>query len=418
VPGPVGKQALTAVFPVLAESSLTMGTSIEAVSAALCEKLTTAESVHSARFALLDARGGPNGAAALLLFATIFDGDTRAHLDELWSRGGLELERVLGQCAGWTRPSTRESFGRFVSAHARPVAALFSAQRELTVPRIRADFALRNALSRWLSEHDRELRALAPVEIVRRAGERFGAADEVPETLGAAEALGGTEARAGTASPLTFGECVALGFTFVRSCLHDLGDLFGGLWHDTLTSSGSTAALALGPIRTSGSWRTFSHVAEVKAGHFRRSALRLVLRLLDKLSRKASARGKVLGAEAVQSAGFTLLEDGRLIFLADLDASVESALERAAERARGLVGMIWSHTRGFPISFGWYQGGARDVAKLRDFARHGELRTPFRYSGYPELGPRQIHDNAEIRRILSGTLDDAGARRLLSLVRD
>ncbi len=412
MPAPVGKQALTAVFPVLAESGLTIGTSIEAVSAALCEKLTAAESVHSARFALLDARGGRNGAATLLLFATIFDGDTRVHLDELWSRGGLELERVLGQCAGWTRPSTRESFGRFLSAHARPVAALFSAQRELTVPQIRADFALRNALSRWLSEHDRELRALAPIEIVRRAGERFGAARAVAETLGATETL------VGTASPLTFREWVALGLTFVRSCLHDLGDLFGGLWHDTLTSSGSAAALAPEPIGTSGSWRTFSHVAELKAGDFRRSALRLVLRLLDKFSWKASARGKVPGAEAVQSAGFVLLEDGRLIFLADFDASVESALERAAERARGLVGMIWSHTRGFPISFGWYQGGARDVAKLRDFARHGELRTPFRYSGYPELGPYQIHDNAEIRRILSGTLDDAVARRLLSLVRD
>ena len=424
MPAPVGKQALTAVFPVLAESSATIGESIEAVSAALCAKLATAESVHAARFVLLDGPGASGqGAATLLLFATIFDGSTQAHLDELWLRGALELEGVLAQCAGWARPSTRASFGRFVSAHARPLAALFSAHVARTVPQIREDFALRSALSRWLSEHERELRVLAPAEIVRRAGERFGVPRERTEPRDGTEMREGTEIGAAAvrqvgAPPLAFGEWVALGVTFLRSCIHDVGDLFGGLWHDTLTSSGSVPSLTAGSTGTSDSVRTFSHVVEVKAGRFRRRALRLVLRLLDKLSQVASARGKVLGVEAVQSASFVLLEDGRLIFLADFDASVESVLERVAERAPGLVGMIWSQTRGFPISFGWYRGGARDTAKLRDFARQGRLRTPFGYSGYPALGARQIRENAEIRRIFDGALDDAHARRLLSLVRD
>ncbi|HSU38873.1 MAG TPA: hypothetical protein VLJ38_04865 [Polyangiaceae bacterium] len=418
MPAPVGKQALTAVFPVLAESSATIGASIEAVSAALCAKLATAESVHAARFVLLDGPGASGqGAATLLLFATIFDGSTQAHLDELWSYGALELEGVLAQCAGWARPSTRASFGRFVSAHARPVAALFSAHVERTVPQIREDFALRSALSRWLSEHERELRVLAPAEIVRRAGERFDVPREGTATREGTEKRDAAVRQVG-ASQLALGEWVAFGVTFLRSCIHDVGDLFGGLWHDTLTSSGSVPSLTAGATGTSGSVRTFSHVVEVKAGRFRRRALRLVLRLLDKLSQATSARGKVLGVEAVQSASFMLLEDGRLIFLADFDASVESVLERVAERAPGLVGMIWSQTRGFPISFGWYRGGARDTAKLRDFARQGRLRTPFGYSGYSALGARQIRENAEIRRLFDGALDDARARRLLSLVRD
>jgi hypothetical protein len=414
VPALVGKQALTAVFPVRGESA-TLSASIEAVSAALGAKLRAAESIHSARFVLLDGR---DSGATLLLLATVFDGGAGAHLAELWSHGALELGQVLRHCAGWARPSTPESFERFVRAHARPVAALFSAQLELSVPQIRADFALRSALSRWLSEHDPALRALSPLEIVRRAAERFGVTHAGAGGRVDEEERGGTGSRQLEASRLTLREWAALGLTFLRSCVHDLGDLFGGLWHDTLTSSGSAPALAPEPTGTSGGLRAFSHAAELKTGRFRRSALRLVLRLLAKFARAASASGKVRGAEAVQSAGFMLLEDGRLLFWGDFDVSLESVLERAAERARGLVGMIWSHTLGFPLSFGWYQGGARDVARLRDFARHGELRTPFRFSGYPELGARQIHENAEIRRLLSEAVDETGARRLLSLVRD
>jgi hypothetical protein len=273
------------------------------------------------------------------------------------------------------------------------------------VAQIRADSELRRGISRWLSDGNGELRGLAPVEIVRRARERFGVT----------EAMGGARSRG---DALSFGEWVTLGATYLRSCVHDVFDLLGGLWHDTLPPSETATLVASKDVGTSGSWRAFSHVAEVKVGSFRRGALRFVLRVVGKLSQTASIAGKVPGVEAVHSARFMFLEDGRLIFLGDFDASVESTLARAAERARGLVGMIWSHTRGFPVSFGWYTGGARDSDKLRDFARAGVLVTPFSYSGYPELGTREVRENAEIRRLLSDAGDEASARQLLSLVRD
>jgi hypothetical protein len=80
--------------------------------------------------------------------------------------------------------------------------------------------------------------------------------------------------------------------------------------------------------------------------------------------------------------------------------------------------MIWSNTVGFPTTFAWVLGGARDEAGFKRWTRARQLPTPLWYSAYPELSVAEVRKNAEIRAILSRELDEAGARRVLEVLRD
>jgi hypothetical protein len=423
VPAPIGKQGLTAIFPVLAERSGALASAIEARASAISEELSAIPSVHSARLVLVEDRALADGQMRLVL-ATTFDGGIEAHLAALWRHAGRELEPVLAHCKGFGAAGTVESFVTFVTRHALSASVQIHAHPELTVSRIHADAELRRALSRWLTANEGELRALPPLEIARRAQARLGSGAGATVASVAAEVTNPLVAAAPAesvtplvASALTLTDWIALAVTFVRSLVHDCCDQLRDLWNDTLPSS-ELARRVASFTGENGSVHCFSHLAELRPGRFRRSALRFALRLLAKLSRGASAAGKLRQLEVVRSARWMVLEDGRLLFLAELDGSVENALARAAERARAVVGMLWSHTRGFPTSFGWCLGAAGDPARLRSWAYAGELRTPLRYSAYPSLGARELRENAEIRDLVTGALDTAQARRLLLLLRD
>jgi hypothetical protein len=408
VPDSAGKQALTAVFSVRADSSAALEALLEARAPALRARLAAAPSLHFARFCLLDVDGASDGRARLIL-ATTFDGRAEAHLDELWSHARDELEPVFRHCTGWVSPGARAGFGRFVAAHSRAASVLFSAQPELSVERIHADGELRLALSRWLTESESELRTRSALEVAREAQARLAPVPAAAWPAPAARSPGSIW------SALSAGDWLALSVTALRSFVHDAVDWLSALWHDT---PGLRREPFAAPAARAATTRCFSHTATLKPGSFRRVALRLALRVSAKLARAATVSGKVSGLEPVHAARLMLLDDGRLLFFAELDASLESALAHFSARASALFGMIWSHTRGFPSSFGFGFGGARDAVGLRAWAEVGSLRTPVCFSAYPELGAREISENAEIRRLLASTLDEAGARRLLSLVRD
>lgn len=364
-------------------------------------KLAAVRSLHFARFALL----GPSAAPTELLFETTFDDEPVAHLAELWEHAGPELAAIFSHCAGWRSPARSGDFERFLERHARPSAALVTAHDALDVARVQADARLRAELARFLDAHDAELRALSPLEIVTGAQTALG----VEATARAAPRLRSPH---GGESALPLGDWARLALTWLRAAAHDVLDALGALWHDTAVQPGGAPRLTAESL---GVQRCFSHVARVKPGRFRRAALRFALRTLERLSRAPSTRAC---PGSLHAARWVLLEDGRLVFLCNHDGSLAAVLGELAARSSALVSMIWSQTRGFPASFGWLAGGARDQTRLTAFAAAGELATPLWYSAYSELGASEVGDNAEIRSLLAGELDTPRAERLLALVRD
>ena len=431
MPSGVRQQALTALLPVRHGQAPALDAWLVAEAPAITARLAFVPSLHFGRFVLLpgadadadaDASGqagaGMQRALPLVALETSFDGELATHLDELWAAAGVALEPLLGRCEGWSGPGDAAAFGRYVRAHLRESAAFFAAHPGLTVGRVQADARLRRALGRYLDGHRPALEPLEPLEIVRRAQAALSvAAPDAGFELVAVE-------RVLTGAPksvvrVLLGHALSLVFTVLLALIYDLSDLLSGLWRDAAPSAPNPALVARAGREEAGRLvNGLTHVAVLKAGSFRRGALRLALRITDELARAASFSGDLGGIQSIHFARWVLLSDGRLVFFSNYDGSWEAYLGDFIERASRALTMIWSNTVGFPPTFAWVLGGARDEAGFKRWTRARQLPTPLWYSAYPELSVAEVRKNAEIREILAREVDEAGARRVLEVLRD
>ncbi|HWP08972.1 MAG TPA: hypothetical protein VNN72_24685 [Polyangiaceae bacterium] len=412
MPSQVRQQALTAMLPVRSGEAAALDAWLVVEAPAITRRLAHVTSLHFGRFVLLP------GAEPLVALETSFDGELEAHLDELWAAAGASLEPLLERCTGWTGPGDPGAFGRYVRAHLREASAFFAAHPGLTVGRVQADARLRRELGRYLDRQRALLEPLASREIVQRAQAALrGMEPEARLELVPVE-------RAVTGEPksvlrILLEHVLSLVGTVLLAVIYDLSDLLRRLWTDAEPSTPSPELVARAGREEAGRLvNALTHVAELKPGSFRRGALRLALRITDELARAASFSGRLGGIESIHFARWVLLPDGRLVFFSNYDGSWESYLGEFIERAsRGLT-MIWSNTVGFPTTFAWVLGGARDEAGFKRWTRARQLPTPLWYSAYPELSVAEVRRNAEIREILARDIDEAGARRVLEVVRD
>lgn len=416
------------MLPVRSGEATALDAWLAAEAAAIKERLARVPSLHFGRFVLLPetAAAPEEGAApsaaprarALVALETTFDGELDPHLDELWTAAGAALVPLLGRCEGFTVPGDAAAFRRYVRAHLRESAAFFAAHPGLSVERVQADARLRRALCRYLDRHRATLESLAPRAIVERAQAALRAAGpDAGFELVVVERSPSGEPK--SALRVLFSHALSLVATVLVAIVYDLSDLLGALWRDAAPSAPSPVLVARAGREEAGRLvNALTHVAVLKAGSFRRGALRLALRITDELARAASFSGKLGGIESIHFARWVLLPDGRLVFFSNYDGSWEAYLGDFIERASRALTMIWSNTESFPPTFAWVLGGARDEAGFKRWTRARQLPTPLFYSAYPELSVTEVRTNAEIREILATEVSEAGALRVLEVLRD
>ena len=143
----------------------------------------------------------------------------------------------------------------------------------------------------------------------------------------------------------------------------------------------------------------------VKDGWFRRTLLRVVLFVANRLAR-LSTKGTLSGIPSIHFAHWSLVDGGRrLLFLSNYDGSWGSYLDDFVDKAaQGLTG-IWSNTRGFPRTRLLISDGARDGAAFKAFARAQQTPTAVWYVAAPyrdhALTVKRINANTELRRGLA-----------------
>ena len=421
MPAPVRQQALTVALPVRAAEVDPLDAWLTTRARAVKERLVGVTSLHFGRFVLVPPSLVPapdDGASvpALLLVESNFDGELDSHLAELWREAGEELGALLAHCAGWRAPGDAATFAAYMRAHLREASAYFVAHPGLTVVRVRADARLRAAVGRYFDAHRAELVGLSGVDVVRRL--RAGL---VARGDGALLEPGEPRPRepGRSAFAVLVGHAGALVSTLARALIFDLVEWLRALWHDRAPREATPEALErLGREEAGRRQLGLTHVARLKPGAFRRGALRLALRVTDELTRSASPSGRLGGIESIHFARWVLLEDGRLVFFSNYDGSFEAYLGDFIERASRALTMIWSNTRDFPTSFAWVIGGASHEARFKRWTRAHQVPTPLWYSAYPELSVGEVLENARLREVLTGKLDEASARGVLGAIRD
>ena len=104
----------------------------------------------------------------------------------------------------------------------------------------------------------------------------------------------------------------------------------------------------------------------------------------------------------------------RLLFLSNYGGSWESYLGAFVDKAsRGLTG-IWSNTVLCPKTRCLLWGGATDEERFKALARAQQMPTDVWYTAYKNLTVKNIINNKEIRRGLSGNMTNEQTLEWLS----
>jgi hypothetical protein len=162
-----------------------------------------------------------------------------------------------------------------------------------------------------------------------------------------------------------------------------------------------------------------THLVAIRPGLRRALALRLVLYVVDRLSRVYYDRGALGGIPTIHFARWVILRGGRgrparLLFLSNYDLSWDSYLGDFIDRAHsGLTG-VWSHTRGFPPTRWIIGDGARHEDAFKAWTRQHQIAEQVWYSSCPGHTVASVLADAALRDGLEAELDEGGCRAWLA----
>ena len=157
-------------------------------------------------------------------------------------------------------------------------------------------------------------------------------------------------------------------------------------------------------------------ITQRKPGLLRAFTSRLVFLIIGSLATRIYQPGFLDKIGTIHFARWITPRGSRdLIFLSNYDGSWESYLEDFITRAHQGLTAVWSNTIGFPRAENLFQKGATDGERFKRFSRRSMMPTRFWYSAYPNLTVAAIRRNAEVRRGLSGALNEDEATEWFAL---
>jgi hypothetical protein len=160
-----------------------------------------------------------------------------------------------------------------------------------------------------------------------------------------------------------------------------------------------------------------THVVPLKPGSFRLAAVRFVLWFVEQAAEKVCYEGTLGGIATIHFARWSLLTDDTLVFFSNYDGSWESYLGDFIDKAHIFLTAIWTNTKWFPETSFLVIGGASNEAPFKQWTRTFQRRNQIWYSAYGNLTVTNVLNNAKIRELASGPMnDDAEALRWLALL--
>ncbi len=382
--------------------------------------LDRSDRIHFARLALVEDPEGGEGRTRLL-YASVFDGGVRDHLQEL-TELVTDPDRLWGHCVGYTGVA---DFAGFVRAHSHEPDAFYIAFRDGSVNRVHRELALRRRIDQMVDADP--VRGVAEVERLltrerrlRRRPSRL--------LLSLARRGMGTVKRVGRAIPLVWDGSRAVARYGFRTVWHSSRTIlaaldrypavrvFNRLTRNRLPPMGSHHS-ALSPDRC-GAVRDPPAQNLVEPGRLPPShredavaqnqltlltgvepellpRLGAVLAAVDSLSKRLSPPGSLTGISTIHFVRWVILDEGRsLLMVSDYDGTWENYIDEFAEMILSGLEAIWGGATGAPPD------GPRDLPAFKDFLRTNQVPARVFYSAYPGTTTLNILSNRKLARSL------------------
>jgi len=373
-------------------------------------------STHFASFVILD-RDRAQGYPPLLVLDVAHDGPRRAYLEALVREAGPGLRAIYRHAPAYPAQGGDAELVRFLQRRIVRASGAHLGYPGRSVRGVAQDAALRRAVSSYLdSPRGRAMRAAGPsckdarqtvLRVVREARR------QKPElTLAPGEKPGAAARylRMAAAAPTGVVALLVLVALALTLRLREWADP-----REPYTPPERPATQPGEVVEDVQVQNHLTHLVAIRPGLRRALALRLVLYVVDQLSRVYFDRGALGGIPTIHFARWVILRGGRgrparLLFMSNYDLSWDSYLGDFIDRAHsGLTG-VWSHTRGFPPTRWIIRDGARHEDAFKAWTRQHQVPEQVWYSSCPGHTVASVLADAALRDGLEGDLDEAGCR--------
>ena len=366
--------------------------------------------VHFARLVLVpaatDHRGRP--LPADLVYIADLDVSPSRHLTELARALGAGVDRVFSHCEGYPRSPSPDERLQWLRRHTVREPARYVNTRGRTVRQIRHEAELRDAVGDFLDRHRDELANREPAEI-RAAVRDFVTGD--PNLRWALEPAPrpSTLARAREAAHLVgvgLLVLVALPLAILTAPLyalllrlHERRDEAPHHRADEATVLGLAALEDHLPVNP------FTAVGHVKPGPFRALTIRVILFLLDYVTRHFLKPGDLVGVKTIHFARWVFLDDRRrVLFASNYDGSLESYMDDFIDKLSWGLNLVFSNGIGYPRTRWLIKDGCRDELAFKDYLRLHQVPTRVWYPAYGRLSAFNVAANERLRKGLHTNL--------------
>ncbi|MFY9487811.1 MAG: hypothetical protein WAP35_03820 [Solirubrobacterales bacterium] len=381
---------------------------------------------HFARFILLpealdlDEQPIP----AKLVYLADIDEPRAQHFDDLLSFGGAGLDRLFGNCEGYSKRSTSSPRDElrlaWLQEHEVEPSAAYVNTVGRTLEQVQEERRLHEEIAGFVDESAGDWEGLEPTKI-RGAIQDF--VNTRPDFDWAREPLeepGITDLARQLPGMLALPVGLLALAPFVVPALP--------LWATALFARELTDPVdhekpddrhirELAKLEDRAAHNQFSAVGFAKPGFVRRTTINTALKLLDYGSKNIFNRGSLTGVRTIHFARWTYVDDrGRVLFASNYDGSLESYMDDFIDKVAWGLNAVFSNGVGYPRTFGLIFGGARREQEFKDFLRRRQVPPEVWYSAYPELTAANIANNAHVRAGLCSDLSEEETERWLARI--
>jgi hypothetical protein len=386
----VTQHALTVVAPVRAGVRESLAARLDDAESAVQKALVGVDSLHFARFVLLDGSDGP---ASKLAFESNHDGERSTHVAAL-ARALAPFEDLLfGAWEGYRKGE----LASFVEANALPASTFYLGHPGLTVRQIINDRDVRTTLETLLDDEHRMHSLVGESAVAIR--ERLVA--RVAET----KLITGEVDRDLPVQPFAKLWFYAL-VIFVVFPAAIVFMLLALLIERRERESEAPRELVaeddprLDPINRREdaiAQNGLTHYVPLRPGSYRQTALRIVLWFLERARKNIAYTGTLGGISSIHFARWVLLADGTVLFFSNYDGSWEAYLGDFVDKAHFYLTAVWTNTKWFPVTHGLIFAGASKEATFKQWTRTFQVENRIWYSAYKDLTVSDVIRNAEVR---------------------
>jgi hypothetical protein len=386
----VTQHALTVVAPVRPDAREALSARLDATESAVQNALASVETLHFARFVLLDGNDGP---ASKLAFESNHDGEQGPHIEAL-ARALAPFEDVLfGAWEGYRKGQ----LASFVEAHALPASTFYLGHPGLTVRQIVNDRELRTTLETLIDEEHRAHALVGESALAIR--ERLLA--RVAQTA----LITGPVDRDLPMQPFaTLWFYALVVFVVFPAAVVFIPLAFLAEWRERkeeprreLVTEDDPRLDPINRREDAIAQNGLTHYVPLRPGSYRQAAMRVVLWFLERARRNIAYEGTLGGISSIHFARWVLLEDGTVLFFSNYDGSWEAYLGDFVDKAHFYLTAVWTNTKWFPVTHGLVFAGASKEATFKQWTRTFQVENRIWYSAYKNLTVSDVLRNAVVR---------------------